>query len=37
MAKIICRILHTKINKSRKFGDKNGKALYKLMLCVAKQ
>ena len=31
MTKTICWIQHTKKNRSRKNGDKNGKELYKLM------
>ena len=31
MAKFICWIQHTKKNRAEKNGDKNGKALYKLM------
>ena len=31
MAKTICQCQYTKKNRSRKNGDKDGKALYKLM------
>ena len=31
MAKTLCRIQHIKKNRSRKNGEKDGKALYKLM------
>ena len=31
MAKTICWIPHTKKNRSKKYGNKDGKTLYKLM------